>query len=191
MTLSDRDIKKYIKNGKIKIYPKPNLKERLGPCSLDLSLGNIFKVFNHVKIPYIDLKGKSPFEEMMEKIRVENSQPFILQPGDFVLAITNEKVKLSSDIMARLDGRSSLGRLGIIIHITAARIDPGFEGKLAMELGNVGVLPVALYPGMKICSLTFEILSSPSEIPYYKKKEKKYLKQKTPLASKINQEFRK
>ena len=189
MILSDKDIKKYIEEGKIKITPKPNFKEQLGSCSLDLHLGNVFKVFKHTKYPYIDLKTKFPLENIMDIIKIKPPNALIIQPGGFILATTREKIALPSDMAARLDGRSSLGRLGIVIHITAARFDPGFKGKAVIELGNLGTLPVALYPGMKICALTFETLSSPCEVPYHKKDGVKYGKNKFPEASKINQEF--
>lgn len=190
MILSDRDIKKYIKEGKIKIKPKPNFKEQLGPCSLDLHLGNIFKVFNHTEFPFIDLKSKIDIKKIMENVKVSPGKTFIIQPGDFILAVTNEELELSSEIMGRLDGRSSLGRLGLVVHSTAARFDPGWQGKAVMELGNLGVMPIALYPGIRICAMTFEILSSPSQFPYSEHKDRKYFKQKSPQASKINQEFK-
>lgn len=191
MILSDKDIKKYIKDGKIKISPKPNFKEQLGPCSLDLHLGNVFKTFKPSKYPYIDLKRSIDFENLMDDIEIKDDSPFILQPKDFVLAVTKEEFSLSSDLMGRLDGRSSLGRLGIVIHVTAARFDPGWKGKAVMELGNLGVMPVVLYTGMRVCALTFETLSSPSENPYLKRSGQKYANQKGPMASKINEEFKK
>lgn len=126
----------------------------------------------------------------MEEIKIEKGAPFILQPKEFVLATTNEEFTISNELMARLDGRSSLGRLGIVVHSTAARFDPGWQGKAVMELGNLGIMPVVLYAGMRICALTFETLSSPCEIPYLKKSGQKYGKQKEPWASKIHQEFR-
>ena len=191
MILSDRDIKKYIKEGKIKIRPRPNFKEQLGPCSLDLHLGNIFKTFRPSQYPYLDLKRGTNFEELMEEIEIKEGAPFILQPKDFILATTREEFSLNEDLMARLDGRSSLGRLGVVVHSTAARFDPGWQGKAVMELGNLGIMPVVLYSGMRICSLTFETLSSPCEVSYLKKKGQKYGKQRSPQASKINQEFKK
>ncbi|OIO44002.1 MAG: dCTP deaminase [Candidatus Nealsonbacteria bacterium CG_4_10_14_0_8_um_filter_35_10] len=191
MILSDRDIKKYIREGKIKIKPKPNFKEQLGPCSIDLHLGNIFKTFKPSEYPYLDQKREIDFEEIMEEIKIEDGAPFILQSKAFVLTTTKEDLTLSSDIMGRLDGRSSLGRLGVIVHITSARFDPGWKGKAVLELGNMGTMPVVLYAGItRICSMTFETLSSPSEIPYLKQKDHKYAKPKSPQASKINQEFK-
>lgn len=191
MILSDRDIKKYIKEGKIKINPKPNFKEQLGPCSLDLRLGNIFKTFKPSQYPYLDVKRNIHFEELMEEVKIEDGAPFILQPKGFILATTKEEFILPNDLMARLDGRSSLGRLGVVVHSTAARFDPGWQGKAVMELGNLGIMPVVLYSGMRICALTFETLSGPCEITYLKKKGQKYGRQKAPRASRITEEFKK
>lgn len=188
MILSDRDIKKYIKEGKIKITPKPNFKDQLGPCSLDLKLGNSFKTFKPTQYPYLDLKRRTDFEEIMEEIEVEDGAPFILQPKEFIIAITKEEIIISDDIMGRLDGRSSLGRLGLVVHSTAARFDPGWKGKAVMELGNLGIMPIILYAGMRICAMTFETLSSPAEVPYLKQKDHKYANQKKSTASKINRE---
>jgi len=189
MILSDRDIKQAIKLGKIKVKPKPNFKEQLGPCSLDLHLGNVFKVFKSAPYPYLDIKRTIDFEDIMEEIVVRDGGPFILQPRSFVLTTTKEEFSIDSDLMARLDGRSSLGRLGVVVHLTAARFDPGWQGKAVMELGNFGVMPVVLYAGTtRICALTFETLSTPAETPYLKQKDHKYAKPKSPQASKINQE---
>lgn len=191
MILSDKDIKKYIKEGKIKIIPKPNFKEQLGPCSLDLHLGNIFKTFKPTQYPYLDLKRKINFEEFMEEVKIEEGGPFILQPKEFVIAITKEEIILSDDIMGRLDGRSSLGRLGLVVHSTAARFDPGWKGKAVMELDNLGIMPIILYAGIRICAMTFETLSSSAEFPYLKQKDHKYAGQKRPIASKFNREPKK
>ena len=192
MVLSDKDIKEYIKAGKIKISPKPNFGVQLGPCSLDLHLGNTFKIFKPSRYPYIDIKREINLEEIMEFMEIKDGNPFVLQPGDFVLAVTKEKIALSPEIMGRLDGRSSLGRLGVVVHSTAARFDPGFSGQAVMELGNLGIMPVILYAGTtRICSLTFETLSTPADIPYFKKKQHKYADQKGVTASKINNDFKK
>jgi len=189
MILSDGDIKKFIAEGKIKVNPQPNYEEQLGACSLDLHLGNVFKTFKPTQYPFLDLKRKLNFEEFMEEIVVEKDSPFIMQPKEFVLAVTEEEFTLPIDIMARLDGRSSLGRLGLVVHSTAARFDPGWDGKAVLELGNLGLMPIVLYSGMRVCTLVFETLSSPSENPYFKKG--KYTQQNNPQASKINQEFNK
>jgi len=188
MVLSDRDIKKAIKKGKIKIKPKIDEKTQLGSCSVDLRLGNTFRVFNYSRYPFIDPFNKKYLKKISKEIKIKDHEPFVLQPGDFVLATTIETLEISNDLLARLEGRSSLGRLGIVVHSTASIFDPGWRGKIVMELGNMGRMPVALHPGMRICALTFEQLSSPVEVPYYKKKSAKYIGQKEPLASKIAEE---
>jgi len=191
MVLSDKDILKYLKIGKIKITPKPNLAEQLGPCTIDFHLGKTFKIFDHSKVPYFDPRQAKLSERIMKEIKVPENEPFIMRPGEFVLASTHESLELDNDLIGRLEGRSSLGRLGIIVHSTAARFDPGWLGKPVMELGNIGIMPVALYPGMRICSFTFEQLSSPAEVTYRQKKGAKYVGQDKPEASKLSQEFRK
>lgn len=190
MVLSDRDIKKYIQEGKIKVNPFPDFTKQLGPCSLDLHLGNVFKIFKPSDYPYLDLKRNIDFNNLMEEILIKDDAPFILNPGSFVLTTTKEDFSLSNDILARLDGRSSLARIGVVVHLTAARFDPGWQGKAVMELGNLGTMPVVLYAGVtRICSLTFEKLSSPSEVPYLKQKDHAYANPESPHASKLNKEL--
>ena len=191
MVLSDKDILGHLKSGKIKISPKPNLKEQLGPCTVDFHLGKTFKIFDHSKYPYIDPRDPNLSTQLMKEIDVKKGEAFIMRPGEFCLATTVEELELDNDVLGRLEGRSSLGRLGIIVHSTAARFDPGWIGKPVMELGNIGVMPVALYPGMRICSFTFEQVSSPVDTPYRKKKGAKYAGQDRPEASKLAQEFTK
>lgn len=188
MILSDQDIKKYIKARKIKINPEPDLGEQLGPCSLDLRLGDVFRKFKRAEFPFIDLKTDVPIEKIMSKFKLAPGKPLIMQPGDFIIATTKENIEIPSDLAARIDGRSSLARLGIVIHVTAARFDPGWKGRAVIELGNLGTMPVALYPGMRICAITFETLSSPAGVPYSKQKDHKYVNQKSPWASRVNQE---
>jgi dCTP deaminase len=185
MILSDKDIKSYIKKGIISFYPELDFSTQLGSCSVDLRLGYQFRVFEHSKYPYLDPKNPLLSSDVTKEIKVEKNEPFILQPGDFVLATTIESFHLPDYLLSRLEGRSSLGRLGIIVHSTASIFEPGFSGKVVMELGNMGRMPVALYPGMRICALTFEKLSTSAEIPYNKKKNAKYMNQISPEASKI------
>ena len=189
MILSDKHIRKFLEEGRIKVIPNPNLEEQLGPCTIDFHLGNIFKIFDHSKYPFIDPRSKNLSEEIMKEIRISDDKPFIMRPGEFVLATTVEHLEIADDLVGRLEGRSSLGRLGIIVHSTAARFDPGWVGKPVMELGNIGVMPVALYPGMRICCFTFEELSSIAETPYRMKKDAKYSGQDSPYASKLAEEF--
>ncbi len=191
MILSDTHIKKALIEGRVKITPKPNLKVQLGSCSIDLHLGNHFRVFKHSSHPYIDLAGPVDTDKLMKEIVVKKGEAFVMQPGDFALVTTVENLVLADDLLGRIEGRSSLGRLGIIVHGTASVFDPGWRGKPTMELGNLGVMPVALYPGMRICAFTFEEVSSKVEVPYWKKKGNKYAGQQSPLASKLTNEVRK
>jgi dCTP deaminase len=188
MILSDRDIKKALQTKKIIISPEPDFAVQLGSCSIDLRLGSQFRVFNHSKMPFIDSNNPGDADTMMTEILVKDKEPFILQPGDFVLATTMETITLPVDLLGRLEGRSSLGRLGIVVHSTASIFDPGFSGVIVMELGNLGRIPVSLLPGMRICAMTFEQLTSPADIPYNLKKQAKYIGQNSPLASRIGQE---
>jgi len=186
MILADGDIIQALKTKAIVITPYPDEKTQLGSCSIDLRLGTKFRVFNYSKVPFIDPNNPKTTEEMMSEIEVKDGEPFILQPGDFVLATTMESFQLPPNILARLEGRSSLGRLGIVVHSTASVFDPGWDGVAVLELGNLGRMPVALYPGMRICALTFEELKSPSQVPYNKKKAAKYTHQTAPVSSRIS-----
>ena len=184
MVLSDVDIRAYITQGKIRITP-PLPDEQIGSCSVDFRLGHEFSIFEHSRHPYIDLRQKAEIQALMRTIQVADGEAFILQPREFALAITLEELELADDVLGRLEGRSSLGRIGIIVHGTAGLFDPGWSGKATLELSNLGIMPVALYPGMRICSMTFEQLSSPSSVPYRRKPGNKYAGQKSPLASKL------
>lgn len=189
MVLSDVDIKRYIAQGKIRITPELP-PEQFGSCSVDFRLGSEFNVFEHSRNAYIDLRDGKGIEGLMRSVTVPASEPFILQPREFVLAITEETLELDDDVLGRLEGRSSLGRIGIIVHGTAGLFDPGWAGKATLELSNLGRMPVALYPGMRICSFTFEQLTGASSMPYRKKAGSKYAGQTRPLASRLAGEFK-
>ncbi len=189
MVLSDVDIRRYLAEGKIRIAPELP-PDQYGSCSVDFRLGNEFSIFEHSKYPYIDLRNKVEIQKLMRTIVVPDGEPFILQPREFALAITHETLELDDDVLGRLEGRSSLGRIGIIVHGTAGLFDPGWAGKATLELSNLGIMPVALYPGMRICSMTFEQLSGPSSMPYRKKPGNKYAGQTSPLASKLSGEMK-
>ena len=189
MVLSDVDIKRYIAQGKIKITPELP-PEQYGSCSVDFRLGREFAVFEYSRHPYIDLKDGASVQDIMRKVEIAPGDPFVLQPRDFVLAITEETLELDRDVLGRLEGRSSLGRIGIIVHGTAGLFDPGWMGKATLELSNLGRMAVALYPGMRICSFTFEQLSTPVEVSYREKKSSKYAGQTSPLASRLVAEVR-
>jgi dCTP deaminase len=162
MLLSDRDIRSEVDLGRVGLHPYDA--SMIQPSSIDVRLDRMFRVFENHRYPHID-----PAEEQSELTReVEpvGDEAFILHPGEFVLGSTYERVSLPDDIAARLEGKSSLGRLGLLTHSTAGFIDPGFTGHVTLELSNVATLPIKLYPGMKIGQLCFFRLSSPSEHPY-------------------------
>ncbi len=177
MILSDQDIRKYIEERIIVIDPYPDWDVQLGPASLDFHLGNEFKLFDTSAHPYIDPRQKEILDNLHRTVIIEDDRPFIVHPGELILATVKEWMTLPNDLIGRLEGRSSLARLGVVVHSTAARFDPGWDGRPVLELGNLGRMPVALYPGMRICSFTFEKLSSPATRAYAKDPTRKYGKQ--------------
>ncbi|MFN2614946.1 MAG: dCTP deaminase [Actinomycetota bacterium] len=184
MILSDRDIKKAVANGDLIIDPYDD--EMVQPSSIDVHVDSQFRVFNNTRYPYIDVKD--PMEDLTTLVEVKPDEPFILHPGEFVLGSTYEKVTLGGKLVARLEGKSSLGRLGLLIHSTAGFVDCGFSGFLTLELSNVANLPITIYPGMKIGQLCiFEMTSAP-EKPYGK--TGKYQGQRGPTASKFFMDFK-
>lgn len=194
MILSDKDIKLAVEAGRIRVEAdnveetaqlQTELFEHIHASSMDLRLGKTFKLYEHSKFAVLDPKNPETFAENMRTITVENGEPFIVQPGEFVLGVTSERVGLPDDLVARVEGRSSLGRLGIIVHSTAGFVDPGFEGTITLEISNLNRLPVALYPGMRVCQLAFERMSSAAETPYHKKQFSKYQGQVLPEESRL------
>ena len=188
MILSDQDIVKALKTKRIVIKPAPDLDTQLGSCSIDLRLGTTFRVFDHSKHPYIDPSKKDYSNEITKVVKVDKNGAFIMQPGEFVLAVTLENVKIPADMMGRLEGRSSLGRLGLVVHSTASTFDAGWDGKPVLELGNLGRMAIKLTPGMRICAMVFEELTSPAKTPYTSKKFAKYKFQQAPEESRIHEE---
>lgn len=188
MVLSDRDIKKAIASGQVKITPSPDYSTQLGSCLLDLTLGNAFRVFKSSRTPCLDPQDPNTLADATSEVTVVDGEAFILHPGEFSLGVTREYIEMPDDLTGRLEGRSSIGRLGIVVHSTAANIECGFRGNITLELANMGRIPVKLYPGMRICSISFEQLTTPAEVPYYKKKGAKYVGQKAPEASRIAEE---
>jgi dCTP deaminase len=162
VVLSDRTIRAEIEAGRIEIDPYDET--RVQPSSVDLRVDRKFRVFHNARHPYIDVR--QPMEDLTELVEAEGDRPFILHPGEFVLGQTLERVSLPDDLVARLEGKSSLGRLGLLTHSTAGFIDPGFSGHVTLELSNVANLPIKLWPGMKIGQLCIFRLSSPAEHPY-------------------------
>jgi dCTP deaminase len=162
MILSDRDIRAQVESGRVVIEPfDPTCVQ---PSSVDLHVDNQFRVFANSRYPFIDVREEMP--DLTELVEVTDGEPFILHPGEFVLGSTVERVVLPDDLVARLEGKSSLGRLGLLIHSTAGYVDPGWDGHLTLELSNVANLPITLYPGMKIGQISFFRLTSPAETPY-------------------------
>jgi dCTP deaminase len=162
MVLSDRTIREEVRAGRIVIEPFDDA--LVQPCSVDVRVGDTFRVFRNSRYPYIDVK--QPMDDLTEVVRVERDEPFILHPGEFVLGVVLERVALPDDIVATLDGKSSLGRLGLVVHQTAGVVDAGFDGHITLELANMANLPITVYPGMRIGQLTFLTLTTPAEHPY-------------------------
>src|SRR3954471_10367014 len=181
--LSDRDIRAAMQAGRVRIDPYDPA--CLQPSSIDLHLDSDFRVFRNNRYPYIDVRAPQP--DLTDLVSIHGDEPFILHPGEFVLGQTLEWVELPDDLVARLEGRSSLGRLGLLIHSTAGYVDPGWKGNLTLELSNVANLPIALYFGMRIGQISFFRMSSPVERPYGSKElGSKYQGQSRPTASAIH-----
>ncbi|NMA30288.1 MAG: dCTP deaminase [Candidatus Methanofastidiosa archaeon] len=187
MILSDRDIQKVIKNNQLVFKPKLNPKQ-IGPASIDLKLGPIFKKFNISKQCILDTKKELPDKDFIITLKVKPKEPFILHPNDFVLASTKEYIKVPDDIVLKVEGKSTLARMGILVH-TAGFVDPGFEGTLTLEISNQSNLPVALYADMYICQIAVEKLSSSALVPYNKRKKSLYSKSQGPKIAKTNNLF--
>ena len=162
MVLSDRTIRRLLDEGRIGIDPYEET--LLQPSSVDVRVDRYFRVFRNSRYPFIDVKAQQ--EELTELVQVTGDEAFILHPGEFVLGSTLERITLPDDLVARLEGKSSLGRLGLLIHSTAGFIDPGWDGHVTLELSNVANLPITIYRGMKIGQLSFVQLSEPAEAPY-------------------------
>lgn len=193
MRLSDTDIKKAMKRNFIQITPAINI-ESIEGIAVDLQLGTKFRGFRASSCPYIDLAGtssdlKKSLESVMEEQQeLTASQRYILHPGELVIALTYQRVTLANNIVGWLDGRSSLARLGLMVHVTSHRIDPGWDGHIVLECYNSGKVPLALAPMMKICALNFEMLSCEVESPYASRKHAKYKDQSDASPSFLSQE---
>jgi dCTP deaminase len=184
--LSDRDIRTALEAGDVVIRPYDP--KDLQPSSVDLHLDRRFRVFRNNRYPYIDVRAPQP--DLTEMVSVADEEPFILHPGEFVLGQTLEWTELPNDLVARLEGKSSLGRLGLLIHSTAGYVDPGWKGNLTLELSNVANLPIALYYGMKIGQISFFKMSSEVERPYGSPElGSKYQGQSEPTASAFHRDF--
>lgn len=186
MLLSDRDLRAQLDAGRIVLDPyDPAL---IQPSSIDVRLDRYFRLFDNHKYPHIDPALEQP--DLTRLVEVDDDEAFVLHPGEFVLASTVELVGLPDDIAARVEGKSSLGRLGLLTHATAGFVDPGFSGHVTLELSNVATLPIKLWPGMKIGQLCFFQLSSPAEHPYgTRQRGSHYQGQRGPTASRSYENF--
>jgi dCTP deaminase len=183
LILSDRDIRKQIDSGRLVIEPfDPSM---IQPSSIDLRVDRTFRIFANTRYPYIDVRR--PMDDLTEVVEVKDGEAFILHPGEFVLGSTQERVTLPDDLVARIEGKSSLGRLGLLIHSTAGFVDAGWSGHLTLELSNVANLPITIYPGMKIGQLCLFEMTSPAERPYGDRG--KYQGQRGPTPSRFYEDF--
>jgi dCTP deaminase len=185
MILSDADIRRRLDEGSLVIEPLADPELQIQPASVDLRLGPEFLEFQRTNIPCIHPGSEDEVADYVAETVVDEGDDFVLHPGDFVLGTTTERVEIPPDLIAHVEGRSSLGRLAIVVHATAGIADPGYCGQITLELSNLGAAPVALTPGMRISQLTFTKLSSPAERPYGEERGSKYQQQEGPQASKI------
>lgn len=188
MILSDRDIKNKLLSGEIVVTsPENDHLKHVHASSMDLRLGHFFKIYEHSGQAMLDPRDPESLKNCTRLVEITDPEkPFIVQPHEFVLGVTVETIKLPDDLVARVEGRSSLGRLGIIVHSTAGYVDPGFEGTITLEITNINRMPVALYPGMRVCQLAFQTMTSVADMPYHKKPNSKYQGQKLPEESRIS-----
>ncbi len=186
MILSDKDIRLAILSGHVKVTsPLRDVMQHIHASSMDLHLGSVFKTYEHSRFAVLDPKKPESFHGNTRTIEIKDAEPFIVQPGEFILGVTEETLTVPDDLVVRVEGRSSLGRLGIIVHSTAGFVDPGFSGTITLEISNLNRLPVALYPGMRVCQLAFETMTSPAEQPYHLKPFSKYQGQSLPEESRL------
>jgi dCTP deaminase len=186
MIFSDITIKEAIATGRISIDPYDE--SMVQPSSIDLRCDPHFRVFENHRYAVID--PKAPQGDLTVGVEASEEEPFILHPGEFVLGSTLEIIALADDVVARLEGKSSLGRLGLLIHSTAGFIDPGFEGQVTLELSNVANLPIAIYPNMKIGQISFYQMTTPAQYPYGSPElRSKYQGQSGPTPSQMHQDF--
>lgn len=187
--LSDRDLKRRLfETRDLVVQPLGDPEVQVQPASIDLRLGSEFLTFRSASVPFLDPAKGEGIGSYTERVTVKEGEAFMLHPGEFALGSTLEWVELPNDLVARVEGRSSLGRLAIVVHATAGFIDPGFHGNVTLELSNLGRLPVALRPGMRICQLAFYQMTSPAERPYGPARGSKYQGQRGPTASRVHED---
>ncbi|WP_121822281.1 dCTP deaminase [Halostella salina] len=185
MILSDADILRRLDEGDLVVEPIDDLDLQIQPASVDLRLGREFLEFQRTNIPCIHPDAEAEVDEYVDETVVDEGDEFVLHPGDFVLGTTKERVEIPPDLLAHVQGRSSLGRLAVVVHATAGVVDPGYRGQITLELSNLGTAPVALTPDMRISQLIFTEMKSPAERPYGSDRGSKYQDQDGPQASRI------
>lgn len=191
--LSDKDLKQLIEN-KNAVYtekgPELDYSLQLGPSSFDLRLGYEFGIIDTRRIEMIDARNMEKYRKYIQNEQHTPEEGVVIHPGEFILGSTLEALKVPDDLVARVEGRSSYGRLGIIVHATAGYVDPGFEGDITLEIQNLGNAPVKLYPEDRVCQVVFETMTSESETPYGSKEDTKYMGQTGATGSRLNKEKR-
>ncbi len=188
MILSDADLKARLAKGEIEITPLDDPQLQIQPASVDLRLSDRFVVYQVPHVACIDPHDESTIVDHTTEIKIEEGKPFVLHPGEFALGSTYERIKVPADLVARVEGRSSIGRLAVVVHATAGFIDPGFEGEITLELANLGNCAVKLYPGMRISQIVFHELKTPAERPYGSERGSKYQGQGGPVASRMGRD---
>jgi dCTP deaminase len=187
--LSDRDLRRRLfETRDLVVRPLDDPDVQIQPASIDLRLGSEFLTFRSARVPFIDPASHAGVGEYTERIALKEGEPFLIHPGEFALGSTVEWIELPDDLVARVEGRSSLGRLAVVVHATAGFIDPGFRGCITLELSNLGRVPVALRPGMRICQIAVYEMSSPADRPYGAARGSKYQGQTGPTASRVHED---
>ncbi len=185
MILSDRDIRARLAQGDLVVGPLSDDALQIQPASVDLRLDREFLLYRASRVACLDPREPSTIAAAMERVVVSADEALVLHPGEFALGATEERVKMPSDLVGLVDGRSSVGRLAVVVHATAGFIDPGFEGQTTLELSNIGSIPVKLYPGMRIAQIVLHQLTSPAESPYGEARGSQYNHQTGPQPSRI------
>lgn len=185
MILSDRDLRARLRQGDLVVSPLTDEALQIQPASIDLRLDRELIVYRAGRVACLDPREPATLEQASERVTVGPDEAFVLHPGEFALGSTAERVRIPSDLVARVDGRSSIGRLAVVVHATAGFIDPGFEGQITLELSNIGPIPVKLYPGMRIAQIVLYRMTSPAERPYGAERGSHYQGQRGPRISAI------
>jgi dCTP deaminase len=188
MILSDGDIRRRLDDGSLEVEPLEDPEMQIQPASVDLRLGDEFVVYKLPHVSCIDTADPETTDGYTETVTVDDDEGFILHPGEFVLGSTREHVRIPDDLVARVEGRSSIGRLAVVVHATAGFVDPGYAGRITLELSNLGRVAVKLYPGMRISQLVFQEMTSPAERPYGPERGSKYFGQEGPVTSRIGED---